>query len=647
MKNLGKIFLGLMIVGIGLVSAPAAAKAADATVSLTNSSGNINWTISGNSVSSVSVNSIEFTVDSKTTSVTATGDSSGTLSKADALNLAIQSTPTDSGSGIVKGITACAVAGSNKGTASASVNLDTFYQMTVTPSSSAAGSCSASPVYGYAGDACTLTASPQSSYRFVKWINKGTNADAASSVTFSSTSANNKYEAVFKEKITNISANFPASMQIGATQTVTPSITPSGAAGLMDINWSFSLPDGTGGCSWTRNDSGILSFTATQAGKVRMTATIPNGGNTGADATANFDIIIIGVPVTGITGIPQDITVGYDLALSGSNYPTVNPSNASNRTITSWNVSDAGGTGASINGSTFKASSAGTAKVTATIAHGRQDGSNYTTDPVSITVHKAPTISYDTGNRTLTVSLPNKVVAGYGKSSNITDVTGGYLEVFYNGSSVYNSGTTYQNSGKSFTVSASNVESIISSLSSKFSGTTASIEFRITPVGHTSTNTSGYERAEIYGTSGNVNLYLVAVGGANITSASYYGLAGSSLKITATPAAGYSFSQWSDGNTSNPRTVTVSTTTASNGYAATAVLGVNRSSSAGGGTGGGGGTGSYDPVPKTGEGNAVLWMMAVAILSGAVALTVLVRRIMKKEPETVQPTPTEKQDDSK
>ncbi len=423
---------------------------------------------------------------------------------------------------------------------------------------------------------------------------------------------------------------------VNANFTLVPTIAPSNAS-KKTIEWSLN---GTNTIGATITSAGV--FKATSAGTAGVTATITGGGTSG-DFTENFTITVNAfIPVTEIidVDVPKDVTVGYELALAGTGYPTVAPSNATNKTI-NWSLNGTNTIGATITpAGVFKATSAGTATVTATITDGKATGDPYTRD-FAITVHKAPTISYDTGNRSLTVSLPEKVVTGYGVSSNITKVTGGYLEVYNNGNSVYNSGTTYQSSGKGFTISSSSVESIIQSIKNKFSGTTATIEFRITPVGNTASNTSGYERSTINATSGSVTVYEVVVSGANLTTTTYYGLAGTSLKITAKPTTGYTFSAWSDGSTSNPRTVTVSTTTADNAYPATAVLGANRSSSSAGGAAGTGGTGSggsgsgYDPVPKTGEGNAIFFMILISVLSGLTAIVVFIKKIMRAEPVKV------------
>jgi hypothetical protein len=98
------------------------------------------------------------------------------------------------------------------------------------------------------------------------------------------------------------------------------------------------------------------------------------------------------IPVTNITGVPTTATVTVPLTLTA----TVVPSNATNKTIV-WSVVSAGGTGATINGNTFKATAAGTATIKATIANGSAVGTPYTQN-FNITV----TLAQLTGTVTIT-----------------------------------------------------------------------------------------------------------------------------------------------------------------------------------------------------------------------------------------------------
>ena len=84
---------------------------------------------------------------------------------------------------------------------------------------------------------------------------------------------------------------------------------------------------------------------------------VSNGDVTGRDLTLHKTVTFI--PVTDITMTnAATVEVNTDLALTG----TVTPDNATNRTMV-WTVADADGTGAVINGSTFRAAAAGTATV--------------------------------------------------------------------------------------------------------------------------------------------------------------------------------------------------------------------------------------------------------------------------------------------
>ena len=67
------------------------------------------------------------------------------------------------------------------------------------------------------------------------------------------------------------------------------------------------------------------------------------------------------------------VQVNTDLILAG----TVTPSSATNKTI-EWSVQNAGDTGATISGSTFRATVAGTATIRATVTNGASVSSNYT-----------------------------------------------------------------------------------------------------------------------------------------------------------------------------------------------------------------------------------------------------------------------------
>ena len=79
------------------------------------------------------------------------------------------------------------------------------------------------------------------------------------------------------------------------------------------------------------------------------------------------------VPVTSITGVPTLATAGTPLSLTA----TVNPSNATNQTIT-WSIYNSGGTDASVSDSTLSTTAVGVVIVRATIVNGLRETTDYT-----------------------------------------------------------------------------------------------------------------------------------------------------------------------------------------------------------------------------------------------------------------------------
>ena len=125
-----------------------------------------------------------------------------------------------------------------------------------------------------------------------------------------------------------------------------------------------------------------------------LTATIANGSAQGTAYTKNFSIIAnaegVFVPVTDISGLPSEAVIGTPLTLTAA----VQPPNATNQNIV-WTVQSGPAT---ISGNTLTATAAGTVALTATIANGSAQGTDYTKN-FSLTV---PRIDAD---YTITVNL--------------------------------------------------------------------------------------------------------------------------------------------------------------------------------------------------------------------------------------------------
>jgi len=121
-------------------------------------------------------------------------------------------------------------------------------------------------------------------------------------------------------------------------------------------------------------------------------------GNGTASASRNFTTVAF-VPVTKITEVPEVAMAGTPLTLTG----TIEPSNATNKSIT-WSVVSAGGTGANIpSGNILNTNAEGTATIRATIVNGRTMGTNYTED-FSVTVNIVPVTNI--------IDVPTTAIAG-------------------------------------------------------------------------------------------------------------------------------------------------------------------------------------------------------------------------------------------
>jgi endo-1,4-beta-xylanase len=144
------------------------------------------------------------------------------------------------------------------------------------------------------------------------------------------------------------------------------------------IVWTVKAADTTGVTNAAVSGG---KFTPASAGALVLTATIANGSAEGTAFAKDFAITIfpadVFVPVTNITGVPTgaDTETEVDLGVA-----TVVPDNADHKTIV-WTVKDAGGTGlttAGIVNNKFTVTAPGTLKLTATIAGGTAQGTDYT-----------------------------------------------------------------------------------------------------------------------------------------------------------------------------------------------------------------------------------------------------------------------------
>jgi endo-1,4-beta-xylanase len=226
----------------------------------------------------------------------------------------------------------------------------------------------------------------------------------------------------------------PGTVTAGTPLTLSGTVEPENATNKT-IVWSVA-DQGTTGASISNGNT----LNTTAAGTVTVTATIANGLASG-DYTRNFTITVNTalIPVSAVIDVPGTATAGIPLTLSG----TVEPENATNKTIV-WSVAEPGTTGASVsNGNTLNTTAAGTATITATIANGLADGEAYT-QSFDIAVVEPALLSISVGfNRgiAITGSSGANIIRKNGAPSSLTlsvDDAAGYTDVAW----YMNGGTT-------------------------------------------------------------------------------------------------------------------------------------------------------------------------------------------------------------
>ena len=289
-------------------------------------------------------------------------------------------------------------------------------------------------------------------------------------------------------------------------------------------------------------------------------------------------------------------------------------------TITKDQITDVSVGGSSCSDGIWKPSEAAlNKKVTCKI-----NGTAISSDSFTVSAYPMPTATYSSSNRTLSVKIPTKVATAYSDDNNIRQSKGFKLILEdSSGNTLYEyTDSKYQSvlsssseSTVTYTVPAADIEGMVTSAASngKFSADTTSVKFKVIPMGYKQSSTSDETikaKDEIVGKTDAVTVYKVSASGTNFTSSAAYGLDGQTVSITATPNSGYSFKQWSDGNTSNPRQVKVS---ASGTRSFQAVAGDRVANS----TGAGGTDNSelYDDVPKTAESNSAIWLIVFMVFA--------------------------------
>lgn len=329
---------------------------------------------------------------------------------------------------------------------------------------------------------------------------------------------------------------------------------------------------------------------------------------------------------------------GYSLDIKQLIIDNAKNSNGDSITLTKDQITNVTVGGSSCDG-TWKPSEAALNKKVSFTLNG---STTIDSDKFKVSAYPMPTATYSSSNRTLTVKIPTKVSTAYSDDNNIRQSKGfKLLLVDSSGNTLYEyTDSKYQSvlsssseSTVSYTVTASDIEGMITSAASngKFSADTTSVKFKVIPMGYKQSSSSDETikaKDEIAGTTDAVTVYKVSASGTNFTTAAAYGLDGQTVSLTATPNSGYTFKQWSDGNTSNPRQIKVS---ASGTRSFQAVAGERVANSTG--AGGTDNSALYDDVPKTSESNSAIWLivfMVFAVMGTTYALYLQLRAANSK-----------------
>lgn len=394
--------------------------------------------------------------------------------------------------------------------------------------------------------------------------------------------------------------------------------------------WTVSGPGGSFGNDTLQSTS--YTPTATGTHTITLTATDTLDGTTTKTATY---VLTVDTRATKLTLDLQnpEVTVGYkNIVVAKATEGSLNGFSASDFKLTSTDtdkVSFDSTPTISADGSTLSFVIKGEkASTDAKISISGPGGVTLTVSNNTVKVYDLGTVEYNSSSRTLSVKMPDKVITGPNLKNNLKEVTGFKLKAYHGDEEI----ASLEKSGKNTSVTASELENIVTNNASKFTGETDSIWFKIIPYG---TNTSG-DKSEakdkddkvISKNTDGIAVYRVQVSGENIQTTTTYGLQGQQVKVTATPNAGCSFDKWSDGSTTPTKTVTVSSTTANNNLTAKGVLG-ERTPGANGGANSGD-TSGLDRVPKTAESNAPIWLIIVlvfAAMGGGYALYLQMRPV--------------------
>lgn len=279
----------------------------------------------------------------------------------------------------------------------------------------------------------------------------------------------------------------------------------------------------------------------------------------------------------------------------------------------------------------------GKAEGTVTFSAILDDGTSL--DDISVSIYPMPSAKYSSDHK-VTVTVPAKVSTGYGDTDTNINSGKGFKLVMEDssGNTLYEYDKTKFQSvissvkdySTSYAVAATDIEAMVTNAATngKFTGDTQ-VKFKVVPMGYKQSTSTEMITAkdEVNAKTDGVQVYQLSSSGTNFANSYAYGLDGQTVNLTATPNTGFTFSKWTDGVTSNPRSIKVS------GSGTRAFTPEAKESAAAGGGAAGDNSGLYDDVPKTAESNVAIWLivfMVFAVMGTAYALYLQLRAATSK-----------------
>lgn len=495
-------------------------------------------------------------------------------------------------------------------------------------------------IYDYAtsiGESYLVYAKPAADYKFSKWADG--NTDNPREIQAKSTVSKNKYTAIFEEKgstteqyfkyqITRKNGTVESEKTVRGTNKEETLATEKMYHG---DKISFTKPTGfsMAGLSSTYFEGTVANATVKDTAKAGTAVVYAYSTNDDTVTTCNLTITIVDSVKVSTSDYVEYVTNDYTMEFKAS---TESKSTgieffvkdefkdyAEIKEITR-NTSDGNVTvKIKIKDKVDKGTNEKAIKLTAKVDGADATIDNTTDKEKTLTIYSYPTASFSSTDRTLSFKAPKKVNTGTDSGvddnskdntiTKISDVKGIKLQVISSGGDSLGFTETAKSKGTSGTIDATTMENIVINLSGKFSGESTTASFKAFPVDSDvkyNKNVYGSTSAPVYRA---VITYTDEAGATKTVT--IYGFEGQTIDAAAIEKVDSTLKgkklTLKDSSGKDITSFKMGTSASVNDH--TAVLGASKSADSDG-------TG-LDKVPKTGQNNAMVFVM-VAIVAAAV-----------------------------